>query len=261
MLICICVYIYKYISTDLLLEYLQQSKEGDKSFRPKLFHDSEFYYWEGFFCFFRPWLYKNQSLINQQNRSSSELKGTSFFLGSLWDLRKREKKKKKKKKEQEEKKQKIMGEEKKIKVKTLNPPKCMCCLAIVCSKSVIRKKLSLWHNHCFLCCIDSKMFKWKKKRKRNKKKTLGKKIYFCTKVILSLACVLCSFPLSSVGRHIRCGKKLIQQDNFQIENFLKRWEELVGFGTLVTVSPLLCHFQPVAAKDGNVFFHYIFVYF
>lgn len=45
---------------------------------------------------------------------------------------------------------------KKKKVKTLNPPKCMCCLAIVCSKKCNQEKLILWHNHCFLCCIDSK---------------------------------------------------------------------------------------------------------
>ena len=153
-----------------------------------------------------------------------------------------------------------MGEEKKIKVKTLNPPKCMCCLAIVCSKSVIRKKLSLWHNHCFLCCIDSKMFKWKKKEKETKKNTWKKDLFLYKGNFIPCLCTL-FFPPFFCGPSYTLWKKLIQQDNFQIENFLKRWEELVGFGTLVTVSPLLCHFQPVAAKDGNVFFHYIFVYF
>lgn len=35
--------------------------------------------------------------------------------------------------------QKTIKEREKKKVKSLNPPKCVCCLAIVCSKSVIRK--------------------------------------------------------------------------------------------------------------------------
>ena len=129
-----------------------------------------------FFCFFdldfikiNPWSTSRiaAALNSKEPASFSAVYGTS-----------EKEKKKEKKKEQEEKKQKIMGEEKKIKVKTLNPPKCMCCLAIVCSKSVIRKKLSLWHNHCFLCCIDSKMFKWKKKEKETKKKHLEKRSIF-----------------------------------------------------------------------------------
>ena len=65
------------------------------------------------------------------------------------------------------------------------------------------------------------MFKWKKKEK--KKKHLKKKFYFCTKVILSLACVL-FFPPFFCGPSYTLWKKLIQQDDFQIENFLKKGE-------------------------------------
>ena len=164
-----------------------------------------------------------------------------------------------KKKKQKKKKTWKRKKQNKKKVKTLNPPKCMCCLAIVCSKSVIRKKLRLWHNHCFLCCIDSKMFKWKKKKK--KKKTLEKKVLFLYKgnFIPCLCTVLSPFLLWAV---IYVVEKAYSTRRFSDWKFFKkRWEELVGFGTLVTVSPLLCHFQPVAAKDGNVFFHFIFVYF
>lgn len=81
------------------------------------------------------------------------------------------------------------------------PSRLYVLLCKLCVLNVIRKrrkiKLSSWHNRRFLCRIGGKkkkMFKWERK-----KKTLGagkKKIYFCTKVILSLACVLCSPPPS-----------------------------------------------------------------
>lgn len=90
--------------------------------------------------------------------------------------------------------------------------------------------LSLLHRRC---------------KKKRKKKNTWKKIYFCTKVILSLACVLCSFPFL-LRAVVYVVEKLIQRGNFQIENFKLR--RIVGFGTSVTVSPLLCHFQPVAAR-------------
>lgn len=121
----------------------------------------------------------------------------------------------------------------------------MCCLAIICSKNKCnQEKLSLWHNHCFLCCIDGKMFEFKK---WEKKKNTWKKIYFCTKVILSLAHVLCSFPFL-LWALIYVVEKLIRQENFQIENV--RREEWSALALLVTVSPLLCHFSTRRCKTG-----------
>lgn len=58
-----------------------------------------------------------------------------------------------------------------------------------------QEKLSLY-NHCFLCCIETV--------KCQKKKHFEKKIYFCTKVILSLAYVLLLPIFPSVGCCIHC---------------------------------------------------------
>lgn len=80
-------------------------------------------------------------------------------------------------------------EEKKKNDKKENISNVCVCLAIVCWKC-IQEKLSLRHNHCFLCCIDGKV---QEKEKSTKKKNTLKKIYFCTKVILSLAYVFISF--------------------------------------------------------------------
>lgn len=60
-----------------------------------------------------------------------------------------------------------------------------------------------------------------KKKEKEKKNTWKKKFYFCTKVILSLACVP-FFPPIFCGPSYTLWKKLIQQDNFQIENFFKK---------------------------------------
>lgn len=93
------------------------------------------------------------------------------------------------------------------------------------------------------------MVKCSSKKKEKEKKNTWKKIYFCTKVILSLACVLCSFPLFLLRAVVYVVEKLIQRGNFQIENFKLRG--IVGFGTSVTVSPFyFAIFQPVAAMMG-----------
>lgn len=72
MLICICVYIYKYITTDLFLEYFRHWKRGtslsDQTVPHQVFFNSEFYgvfFFKDIFLFsfffffrfsFRPWL-------------------------------------------------------------------------------------------------------------------------------------------------------------------------------------------------------------
>lgn len=73
-------------------------------------------------------------MINQQNRSSSELKGTSIFLGSLWDLRKKKK---------TEEKNKTWKRKKTKKVKTLNPPKIYVLLGNCMFKKCNQEKAEL----------------------------------------------------------------------------------------------------------------------
>lgn len=86
-----------------------------------------------------------------------------------------------------------------------------------------------------------------------KKKNTWKKIYFCTKVILSLACVLCSFPsplyflLWAVIYVVEKAYSTRQEAILQVEFlfFLKKKVRSRQLWHLsVTVSPLLCHFQP-----------------
>lgn len=90
---------------------------------------------------------------------------------------------------------------------------------------------------------------------KREKKTLGREIYFCTKVILSLACVLCS-PLPPF--HFFCGLSYVVGGKkayltrqpailhfFVFCYFLSKVREVVSFGTFKQLSPLLCHFQPV----------------
>lgn len=83
------------------------------------------------------------------------------------------------------------------------------------------------------------------KKKEIEKKNTWKKIYFCTKVILSLACVLCSFPsppfflLWAVIYVVEKAYSTRQEAILQVEFFflfLKRWEEssaLAPFGNCV----------------------------
>lgn len=152
MLICICVYIYKYISTDLFLEYFQHWKRetslSDQTGVPQLS------FMVFFHTYLRVFLHLDRDFIkinpaNQQNRSSSKQPASQQFETS---------KKRKTKK-----------------VKTLKPSKIYVLLGNCMFKKCNQEKLSLWHNHCFLCCIDGKIFKWEKKRK---KKTLGKRSIF-----------------------------------------------------------------------------------
>lgn len=111
-------------------------------------------------------------------------------------------------------------------------------------KKCNQEKLSLWHNHCFLCCIDGKMFKWKKKEK--KKKHLEKDLFLYKGNFIPCLCTL-FFPLFLPWAVVYVVEKLIRRGKRQFTDW-KFKVRVVGFGTLVTVSPLFCHFQPVAAR-------------
>lgn len=85
--------------------------------------------------------------------------------------------------------------------------------------SVDQKRLSSWHNHCFLLHKEQNLQVGGKKEKK-------KRIYFCTKLILSLACVL--FVLWAVVY----GKAYsTRQEAIQIYGERRR-----AFSTLVTVA-------------------------
>lgn len=67
-----------------------------------------------------------------------------------------------------------------------DPPNCVAwhlCVCVLIQRD--QKRLSSWHNHCFLSHKEQNLQLRGEKGK--------KKIYFCTKVILSLACVLFCF--------------------------------------------------------------------
>lgn len=108
-----------------------------------------------------------------------------------------------------------------------------------------------------------------------KKKTLGagkKKIYFCTKVILSLACVLCSPPPSfsfllwAVIYVVE--KRLIWRGKRQFYSlkhffcpffFSQSWEESSAsapFGNCRLYFAIFC----LSLSDGDVFSHYSFLF-
>lgn len=115
-------------------------------------------------------------------------------------------------------------------------PSKLCCLAFVCVcwTGVSRKGWAHGTITAF-CRIKSKTFKWEAKRKK-------KKIYFCTKVILSLACVLLFCGLSYMEKLTQRGKR---QSRFTVREveLLAPW----------LPSPFLCHFQPVAAGRECLF--------
>lgn len=164
MLICICVYIYKYITTDLFLEYFRHWKRGtslsDQTVPHQvflwcfLFHRYLFFVFVLFFISTSTlWNYSRSTSRftappNSKRTSSSAVHGTS-------------------KKNKWKRKQKGW---------VFKPSKICVAWQLYVQKKCNQEKLSLWHNHCFLCCIDSKMFKFKKKRKG--KKTLGKRSIF-----------------------------------------------------------------------------------
>lgn len=171
MLICICVYIYKYIINTSGVDW--KIWGGQRVFRTELLRS----FTEFFFSFFfheypkRGWFFSH---LDKNLTSTS----------SLWDVTKTTMKERK---------------QKKVQVFKALRHVVLSLWQIYVGEVCNQEEPSSRHNHRFLCCIDGKKkcSSWKWKRKKTK-------IYFCTKVILSLASVLCLF--SSVGRCVRCGK-------------------------------------------------------
>lgn len=239
------MYIFINIYRQICSLSISNIERGRQVFQTKLFHTrcsstqslnliKDFW---GFLHFW-PWLYR----INPDQPAESQQLWTQknqLLLSSLWDLKKKTKN--------------MWMRKKKKKVETLNPPKCVCCLAICMFKKCNQEKLSLWHNHCFLCCIDSKMFKWKKE-----KKTLEKDLFLYKGNFIPCLCTL-FFPFSSVGCCICCAKAYSarQETIFRLKMYGERSSWLWHLGNCVAFT---LPFFNLSLQGGNVF-HYIFVYF
>lgn len=120
----------------------------------------------------------------------------------------------------------------------MDPPNCVAWHLCVLNRRE-QKRLSSWHNHCFLSHKEQNL------QVRGERKKKKKKIYFCTKVILSLACVLLFCGLSYMEKLTRRGKR---QSRFTVREveLLAPW----------LPSPFLCHFQPVAAGRECLFCYF-----
>ena len=95
------------------------------------------------------------------------------------------------------------------------------------------------------------------RKKKRKKKHLEKDLFLYKGNFIPCLCTL-FFPLFLLRAVVYVVEKLIQRGNFQIENFKVRG--IVGFGTSVTVSPLLCHFRPVAARWECLFIIFLSIF-
>lgn len=127
---------------------------------------------------------------NQQNHSSSKLKRTSFLTAFMGPQKVEEKS-----------------------MWALDPPDYITWHLCVLIQSD-QKRPSSWYNHCFLPHKEQNL-------------QVGGEIYFCTKVILSLACVL-AFVLWAV---VYGEAYSTRQEAIQIYGERSR-----AFGTLVTVA-------------------------